>query len=77
METLEKVKEIVATACEVDLGEVTIESTIGDFPAWDSMGHLRILSGVEDAFDIKFEPEEMMELEDVEGIVKAIEGKLS
>ena len=76
METLEKILEIVATTCEVDKSEVTENSTVGDFPAWDSMGHLAILNAVEEAFDISFEPEEMMELEDVSDIVKAVEEKL-
>ena len=75
METLEKVIEIVATTCEVDKSEVSGESTVGDFPAWDSMGHLAILNAVEEAFDISFEPEEMMEMEDVNDIVKAVEEK--
>lgn len=77
MDILEKVIEIVATVCEVDKAEVTPDSTVGDFPAWDSMGHLSILSQVEENFGISFEPEEMMELEDVSDIVKAIEGKLN
>ena len=77
METLEKVIEIVASTCEVDKSEVTGDSTVGDFPAWDSMGHLSILTNVEEAFDISFEPEEMMELEDVNDIVKAVEEKLA
>lgn len=72
---MEKVIEIVASVCEVDKAEVTEDSTVGDFPAWDSMGHLSILSQVEENFGISFEPEEMMELEDVSDIVKAIEGK--
>ena len=75
MDILEKVIEIVAEICEVDKNEVTGGSTIGDFPAWDSMGHLSILSNVEENFDISFEPEEMMEIEDVNDIVKAIEAK--
>ncbi|MBR5074881.1 MAG: acyl carrier protein [Bacteroidales bacterium] len=75
MDILEKVIEIVASVCEVDKAEVTEDSTVGDFPAWDSMGHLSILSQVEENFGISFEPEEMMELEDVSDIVKAIEGK--
>ncbi len=75
METLEKVIEIVASTCEVDKSDVTEDSTVGDFPAWDSMGHLAILSAVEDAFDISFEPEEMMEIEDVNDIVKAVDEK--
>lgn len=76
MEIFEKVIEIVASTCEVDKSEVTGDSTVGDFPAWDSIGHLTILSTIEEEFNISFEPEEMMELEDVNDIVKAIEAKL-
>jgi len=76
MDTLEKVIEIVATTCDVDKSAVTESSMVGDFPAWDSVGHLSILSSVEEAFDISFEPEEMMELEDVKDIVAAVTAKL-
>ena len=76
MDTLEKVIEIVATTCDVDKNEVTENSTVGDFPAWDSVGHLSILTNVEEAFDISFEPEEMMELEDVKDIVEAVNQKI-
>lgn len=75
MDILEKVIDIVATTCEVDRSEVTVDSTVGDFPAWDSIGHLTILSTIEEEFGISFEPEEMMEIEDVNDIVKAIEAK--
>ena len=71
----EKVFEIIAGVCEVSVSEITLNSTIGDFPAWDSMGHLTILSSVEEAFEINFEPEEM-ELEAASDIVKAVEEKL-
>ena len=77
MEVLEKVIEIVATTCDVDKSEVNENSTVGDFPAWDSVGHLSILSSVEEAFDISFEPEEMMEMEDVKDIVEAVNAKLA
>lgn len=76
MDTLEKVIEIVASTCEVEKSEVSEKSMVGDFPAWDSVGHLTILSNVEEAFDISFEPEEMMEIEDVKDIVDAINAKL-
>jgi len=77
METLEKVIEIVASTCSVEKSEVNENSTVGDFPAWDSVGHLSILSSVEEAFDISFEPEEMMEMEDVKDIVEAVNAKLA
>lgn len=76
MDTLEKVIEIVASTCGIDKSEITENSMVGDFPAWDSVGHLSILSSVEEAFDISFEPEEMMEMEDVKDIVNAVNAKM-
>ena len=76
MDTLEKVIEIVATTCDVDKSEVTENSTVGDFPAWDSVGHLSILTNVEESFNISFEPEEMMEMEDVNDIANAVNQKI-
>ena len=77
MNVKEKVKEIVAAVSGVEVSEVTPQSAIGDFPQWDSMGQMAILQQVEEAFGISFEPEEMMELEDVNDIVKAVEEKLA
>ena len=71
-----KVCEIVAGICGVEVSEVSENSTVGDFPQWDSVGHLSILSKVEETFDISFEPEEMMEMEDVKDIAEAVNGKL-
>ena len=76
MDVKSKVFEIVAQACDTDVANVTLESTIGDFPAWDSMGHLTILQQVEEELEVSFEPEEMMDLEDVNDIIKAVEAKL-
>lgn len=76
-EIKDKVIEIIAGVCSVDKSEVNETSTVGDFPAWDSVGHLSILSSVEEAFDISFEPEEMMEMEDVKDIVEAVNAKLA
>lgn len=71
-----KICEIVAGICSVEVSEVSENSTVGDFPQWDSVGHLSILSEVEETFDISFEPEEMMEMEDVKDIAEAVIGKL-
>lgn len=76
METIDKVKAIVAEVCDVTPEKVSETTSIGDYPQWDSMGHLAILSKVEEEFDINFEPEEMMDLEDVSDIIKAVNDKL-
>ena len=76
MNTQEKVMQIIAEVCDVEVTYVTLNSAIGDFPAWDSMGQLAILQRVESEFDIQLDPEEMMEIEDVNDIVKTVEAKL-
>lgn len=76
MEVKDKVIEIVANVCDTEPANITEETTIGDYAGWDSMGHLTILSNVEEVFDINFEPEEMMDLEDVADIIKAVNDKL-
>lgn len=76
METKDKVIEIIANVLEVKPEEITLESIVGDFPTWDSLGQLNILQSVQDEFDVEFEPEEMMDIEDVNDIIKAVESKL-
>lgn len=75
MNVEEKVKEIVAQVSGVEVSEVSLQSAVGDFPQWDSMGQMAILQQVEEAFDISFEPEEMMDIEDVKDIIAAVESK--
>ena len=76
MNVEQQVKEIVASISGVEVSEVSLQSAIGDFPQWDSMGQMAIIQQVEETFEISFEPEEMMEMEDVNDIVKAVEAKL-
>ena len=75
METLEKIKKIIADVCGVDVSVVNESSSVGDFPSWDSMAHLTILSTIEEELNVDFEPEEMMDFESVSDIVKAVANK--
>ncbi len=74
-EIKEKVFEIVADVCGVDKSEVNENSTVGDFPAWDSLGQITILQRVQDEFEVEFDPEEMMEIEDVNDIINTVNAK--
>lgn len=76
-EIKEKVLTIVAELCETEPSNISETTTIGDFPQWDSVGQLTILSNVEETFEINFEPEEMMEIEDVKDIIEMVKGKLA
>ena len=73
MNITEKVKQIIAESIEVDIIKINDDTAIGDFPKWDSMNQLIIITSLEKEFDIKFDPEDIMELEDVGDMIEAIE----
>ena len=73
MNTEQKVKELIANIIEVDVAQIEEDTAIGDFPKWDSMGQLRIITTIEKEFSLKFDPEVIMDLEDVGDIIEAVE----
>lgn len=77
MKIEDKVIKIIADAIDVDFQKINEDTAIGDFPAWDSMGQLVIISSLEKEFEIKFDPEDILELEDVGDMIEAIEENLN
>ena len=73
MSTQEKIIKIIADSIEVEVNKIDEDTAIGDFPKWDSMGQLIIITSLEKEFDIKFDPEDIMDLEDVGDMISAIE----
>ena len=76
MELQLKIIKIIANSLEVVEDRITEDTAIGDITEWDSMGHIVIISNLEKEFSINFDPEIIMELEDVSDIVAAIEERL-
>lgn len=73
MNNKERVFKAISIALEVKEEVLSEDTAIGDFPNWDSMGHLIIISELEKEFDIKFDPEDMMEFEDIGDMIGAID----
>lgn len=42
---------------------------------WDSMGHMALLSEIEDRFDIEFEPDEMLQMKSFDDGIKLLKNK--
>jgi acyl carrier protein len=76
MELEQKVIKIIAESLEVNEDQITEDTAIGDIPEWNSLGHIVIISSLEKEFSINFDPEIIMDLEDVSDIVAAIEERL-
>jgi acyl carrier protein len=64
-------------AFDVDPQSVTIETKPADIPGWDSMGHVALVSSLEQAFGVSFDVDEVMEMEDVRQILRIVEARVS
>jgi len=72
---LTKIQEAFKAAFDVDPESVSIETKPGDVPAWDSMGHVVLVSGLERVFGLSFDVDEVMEMENVRQIAKIVKSK--
>lgn len=43
-----------------------------DFPAWDSLGHIRLIGAMEEAFDVTFTIDEIEKMSSVERILDVL-----
>lgn len=71
-----KIFEIISNVIGEPLDSIKLDSGIGDFPKWDSLGHMSILTAVQDEFDVEFEPEEMIDIENVGDIINLTKEKV-
>jgi acyl carrier protein len=60
-------------AFDVDPELINMETKPTDIPAWDSMGHLALVSSLEQAFGLSFDVDQVMEMEDVQQIVRIVQ----
>ncbi len=76
LELEKKVIQIISKSLEVSFEIINAEMSIGDIPEWNSLGHIVIISNLEKEFSLNFDPEIIMDLEDVSDIIAAIEERL-
>jgi acyl carrier protein len=74
---LTKVQEAFKASFDVDPQLVSMETTAGDIPGWDSVGHLSLASNLEQVFEISLDVDELMEMESVREIVRIITPKIA
>lgn len=70
-----KLQSIIAKALKIDSQRVSDELAMAGTPAWDSMKHMEIVVGIEEAYGIQFEFEEIAEMGSVGAIRKILSGK--
>ena len=68
-DTLQRVREAIASCFGLDPGDVGPDTTQDDLAAWDSVGHLNLMLLVEDEFDVQLDVPDMERLTSVAALV--------
>ena len=67
-----KIIELIARVLNVPVGDVTLETEIGELDEWDSRRNVQIIAQLEKEFEVKITPDMIMDLEDVSDIISLI-----
>jgi len=64
--------EVAADVFGVPAGALTADSSSDSVEAWDSISHLNLMLAVEQAFGVRIEPEQMVELTSISRVAEAV-----
>ncbi len=72
---LEKVLELVSQTMKVPIHELSEESSPENIESWDSLSHMTLILALEEAFDVIFTDEEIVEMVSVRLILETLKRK--
>ena len=73
---LERLQDIFRAELDDDDLAIGMDTRQADLKAWDSLAHIRIVSGIESEFDFQFNLAEIEEINSVRQFVDAIRSHL-
>jgi acyl carrier protein len=68
-------RSLFAETFKVDPSEIGPETQLGEFPAWDSMGHMDLMVGLESRFGVEINAETISQLISIPAILAYIQNK--
>ncbi len=71
----EQVKSILAIELRLEASADLTNLKYGATAAWDSTNHLNVVLALEEAFNVEFDPDEIVKLTTVSGICAEIRNK--
>jgi acyl carrier protein len=71
----EKLKRVILAELELDDWDILDGTTADTVPGWDSLSHVRIITAVEDAFQIRFDTSEIVRLRNVGHLQQLLDKK--
>ena len=73
----QQVRDVIVKAFNLSPQDAQGVLRMGSIPRWDSLGHMQLVSELENTFQVTFPAYALAELVEVEAIVKAIEEQQS
>jgi acyl carrier protein len=73
---LPRVQSAFQRAFDLDPRSITLDTQPDDIPKWDSLGHATLACSLEREFNIRFNIDELMALENVREIIRVVGLKL-
>ena len=66
MDNLEKYRKVFSKSLSVEKTKVNEKLKYNDIPEWDSIGHMTLMSGLEEEFNISLETDDIVDFSSFE-----------
>ena len=76
MDKFEQLKKVFCQVFKLNPKKFTMKLSTDTLNKWDSLGHLHLISAIEQEFDVKFSTDEILKLKSVNLIQKALQKKI-
>ena len=76
IETRNRIQTIFRDVFDDERLEISDNTSPASFSAWDSLGHIRLISALEDDLSLSFTLEEIEEMDSVRKILAVVTAKL-
>ncbi len=73
MEIRSAVYDTISVTFKAEKSQLNDELEIGDLKNWDSLGHMALISKLEEKFNITFELDEVIEMENINDIIEILQ----
>lgn len=66
MSNLDKYRKVFSKSLSIEEAKVNNELKYNDIPEWDSIGHMTLMSGLEEEFNISLETDDIVDFSSFE-----------
>ena len=75
MNTFDQLKDAIAHTLKVPASSIGPMTKSGDLAAWDSLGHVNLMMGLEQTFDIELDVDDFPRLNSVPAILEFLKSR--